>query len=412
MITERCHDIQDRLPAANVSLQIPPSLIEYGYYFTLFYATLSGAFQLSIEKVGVLMLTLLVLLCVLGFGPRVLTVFQLTALPIGCGIVHLVVQLLIHEESLESGNVRNFLPWMLGLVIIQSLALRKGFLHRFALVMLLIGLAMLPFLNSYNAGGYERVGLDRAVGYANPNALGAWFGFCAVYFTTNGYVVRRNSFRLLSWLLALGCMYVSALTVSRGSLLAVSIAVLFASRHLLKRGFVPIVLLATLGGVIVESGIFDDAIRSYGYRSEEGSARLQAWPLLVEIFLNSPLIGVGLSHAYVVVPGSGKATNAHNAFLFIAVASGTIPLALFVAYWIRSVMAALRANFKASPDAVFYIPLLIYTFLIISVGNMDFMAPWAIVSLAVPLAANGSTERRREASIKPTISIGCIDTKE
>jgi hypothetical protein len=49
-------------------------------------------------------------------------------------------------------------------------------------------------------------------------------------------------------------------------------------------------------------------------------------------------------------------------------------------------MAALRAS-PADQDAIFYLPLVVYTVLITSAGNLDFMTPWAVVSLAVPLVA-------------------------
>lgn len=410
MITNISHLPVEEPCAQALPLSTPSGLVECGYYLTLLYVTLSGAFGLAMEKVGILMLALLCLLCILAVGARVPILFQLAAFPIGCGITHIFVQLLIHDEPLGSEYIRIFVPWMLGLIIIQSLALRKDFLDRFALFILSVGLAMLPFLSSYDAGGYERVGLDSGVGYANPNALGAWFGFCAVYFTIKGHVARQNNRRFLFWLIAVGCIYVTALTVSRGALLAVTVAILFASRHLLQRGLFPIFLLAGLGFAIFESGIFDGAIRSYGHRVDEGSSRLQAWPLLLEIFLNSPLFGVGASHAYIVVPGTGKVINAHNAFVFIAVGSGIIPLALFVGYWIRSVSAALRANITASLESAFYVPLLIYTFFIISVGNLDYMAPWAIVSLAVPVAATvGESSRGAcESAIGEALPAGCV----
>src|SRR5262245_40318860 len=164
---------KDTNSAVNAALSRPSSLVEYGYYFIVAYGVLSASLGLSIEKAAVLMLAFLLLLCFLQLGSRMLTVLHLAALPIGCGISYMLIQLLIHTEPLENSYIRNFVPWMLGLLLIQSLALRKNFLSRFCLATLLIGLGMLPFLSGYNAGGFERVGLDSSVGYGNPNALGA-----------------------------------------------------------------------------------------------------------------------------------------------------------------------------------------------------------------------------------------------
>jgi len=141
MITAGTSYSEDTKPAVNVALSRLSSLVEYGYYFIVAYGILSGPFGLSIEKVAVLTLAVLLLLCLLQLGSRMLTVLQLAAFPIGCGITYIFVQLVIHEESFDLGYIRNFVPWMLGLIIIQSLALRKDFLDRFAFITLSVGLA-------------------------------------------------------------------------------------------------------------------------------------------------------------------------------------------------------------------------------------------------------------------------------
>ena len=51
-------------------------------------------------------------------------------------------------------------------------------------------------------------------------------------------------------------------------------------------------------------------------------------------------------------------------------------------------MAALRAYMSDQSDqqeAALYLPLVTYAILIASSGNLEFMAPWAVVSLAVPV---------------------------
>jgi O-antigen ligase/polysaccharide polymerase Wzy-like membrane protein len=373
-------------------LSVPLCLTEWGYYFVMLYLVVGTPLGLAVGQVGsgYIMVALLVL-CVFEMGSCLSVVTRLVWPALGCGVSYLLIQILIHNESLGAGYVRNFGPWILSLIIVQSLALRNNFLHRFAFVNLLIGCTMLPYISAFTIqqrGTYERIGLDfdAGVGYANPNDMAAWFGFCTVYFTIRGYIASRTDHRILCWLVALGSLYILTLTVSRGALLAVGIAVLLASRHLLKTGFIPLLLLICLSWIVVELGIFDNVARFYGLRLGEDTNRLHIWPMVIERFMDSPLVGVGASSAGVVLYG-GFITP-HNGFLFLAIASGIIPFTLFIAHWIRSAKAALYPYAKGSGDAAFHMPLLIYTALIVSTTNLIFMAPWAIVSVAAPIAGN------------------------
>jgi hypothetical protein len=363
-------------------------LLEAGYYVTIFYTVLGGALGLTIGNVGTGFLMLpLFGLCLFATGPSLMTVIQPIAFALCCGVSYLSIQLFIHSESSSALYVRDFGPWLLSLVIVQSLANRSGFLHRFAIFSFLIGLAILPFLKGSQGNTYARFGLEAAVGYSNPNAMAGWFGFCAVYFTIRGYVDKRTMMRIGSWLAGIGCLYVVTLTVSRGTLLAVAIAVLLASRHLLRGGFLPLFLLGGLCWIVIQLGIFDEATHFYTMRGIEETGRLLVWPLLIERMLESPLVGVGASHTGAVVFQTGEFITPHNGFLLIGVASGLAPLILFVAHWIQAAKHAWLANVGTWPDAAFHIPLLAYTLLIVCAGNLDFMIPWAIVSLAIPLAA-------------------------
>ncbi len=133
--------------------------------------------------------------------------------------------------------------------------------------------------------------------------------------------------------------------------------------------------------------MFDQAVRSYSIRAGEETGRFLVWPLLFERFLQSPLIGDGASHAGAVTI-TGKYVTPHNSFLLFAVASGIIPLVLFCGYLLQSGLAAFRTGVSRHSEGAFHLPLVIYALLIICAGNMDFGAPWAIVALATPVAAN------------------------
>jgi O-antigen ligase len=360
----------------------PPSgLIEYGFHFYMCYVQLAGAFGLAVSNLASALLVLLIVLYLYEAGSRAIAVIRLVAYPLACGVAYTFIQLFFFEESFIQ-TVRPFLIWMLTVVLVQSLTLRKNFLFRFAVVMLLIGSAALPYLSRT---ANQRVGLDSAIGFGQANAMGEWYGFCALYFVVLAYTTRANTLRLLSLSIGVGCSYVMMLTVSRGALLATAVAIVVASRHLLKRGFLPVLLVVCMGAMVVASGMFDQSIQSYSQRGAEETGRLAVWPLIIDSFLDSPFIGVGDSNVGANPPGR-HFVRPHNAFLYIAQSSGVVPLALFIAYWIRSGRAAHQAD-VVSPDAAFYFPLLTFTFITVNLSGATFMTFWAIVSLAIPMTA-------------------------
>jgi len=379
--------VQDRM---NNSLAQAMAPVEYGYFFTILYTILGTPLGLTLMGgigTGFLLIPVLAL-CFVGLGPSILTVLQTAWIPIACAASYLFIQLALHGESLYASYVYSVGPWLISLVIVQSLTMhRPNFLHRFAWFTLFVGLGMLPFMALGEVGEYTKVGLEGNVGYSNANTFASWFGFCVLYLIIKGYVETRPAYRLAAWLMAGSLFYIVTLTVSRGALLALGVSLLVSSRRLLKKvGILPVFLLAGLVVGLIGLGIFDQAIRAYTFRGVEETGRLRVWPLLIEKFLNSPGLGVGASQAGAVL-STGSYVTPHNGFLLIAVASGALPLILFCAYVFRSGMAALRANLAQQQDAIFHLPLFVYTLVVICLGNTDFMIPWAIVSLAVPVAA-------------------------
>ena len=362
--------------------------VEYGYYFVIFYTILGAPLGLILMGgigSGFLLVPILAL-CFVALGPAMLTPLQTAWIPLACGTVHLFLQLGVHGESLYHTYVYLFGPWIISLVIVQALALhRPNFLNRFIWFTFFMGMAMLPFMSLGKAGGYDRVEVSQDMGYANANALAGWYGFCVVCMFIKGYVEENLSSRLMHWMLAVMSLYLVTLTVSRGALIAIIGSLIVAGRHFLKGGIVPLISLAGLGFGLMELGVFDQAVRSYSIRAGEETGRFRVWPLLIERFLSSPLIGVGVSHAGAVI-SSGKFVTPHNSFLLFAVASGIAPLVLFCSYIFRAQWTAFRAG-RSNHERPFLLPLVTYTVLIICAGNMDFGAPWAIVALAAPVAA-------------------------
>ncbi len=362
------------------------SFSELGYSFVVFYSVLGAPLGLTVGNVGVGILLLLVLgVCFAEGGSGLASVFRQISWALASAVSYLVIQLLIHDESSSQLYVRNVGIWIPSLIVVQWLVGREQFLHRFAFVTIALGFAMLPYMNTYGGGGYQRFGLDNSVGFANPNDLGCWYGFCALYLTLAGFSARTTGTRVFCWIVGLACLYLVTLTLSRSPLIALAAALLVASRRLFKDSFPLLLLLGGLAYGAMLLGVFDTALKSYGLRATEETGRLRIWPMLIEKFMNAPLLGIGASHAGAVDAG-GKFITPHNGFMLIGVSSGIVPLAFFVGHWIKAAKAALRAYVGNWSGSEFHLPLLVYALLVTNSGNQSFMAPWAIVCLALPIS--------------------------
>jgi len=377
-------------PVGKSAVSTPSRVVEYGFYLYMCYFLLGGAYGLFVNNLASALLVVLVLLCLYEVGFQAIPVIRLLAFPLGCGVAYTCIQLFFFESAVTV-TVRPFLIWMMTLVLVQSLALRANFLHRFVLVMFFIGLAALPYLsfNEYGtqAGKMLRAQIDGGIEFGHTNAVGNWYGFCAVYFLLRGWIARTSALRSLSWLIAVGCLYVVTLTVSRGALLAVAIAIVMASRHVLKNGLLPLLLAACVGWIVLELGIFEQATQVYAERGTEDSGRLAVWPLIIDSFLDSPWIGVGDANTGAIT-ARGTFVTPHNGFLYLAQSSGIVPLALFIAYWLRAGRAAFQADVGKSPDAIFYLPFFTFSFITVNASNVIFLQLWVIVSLAIPLTVS------------------------
>lgn len=362
------------------------SFSELAYFFVMFYAVLGSPLGLTVGNVGVGILMILVLgLYFAEAGSSLSTVLTQASWALASAVSYLLIEILIHDESSSQLYVRNVGIWIPSLIVVQWLVGREQFLHRFAFVTIALGFAMLPYMNINGGGAYQRFGLDSDVGFGNPNDLGCWYGFCALYLALAGFGARTTGMRILCWTVGLACLYLITLTISRSPLIAIAGALFVASRRLFKESF-PLMLL--LGGLIYGAmllGVFDVALKSYSIRATEETGRLGIWPILIEKFMNSPLLGVGASHAGAIGP-RGDYITAHNGFLLIGVSSGIVPLLLFIGHWIKAGMAALRAYIGNWPGSEFQLPLLVYALLVTNTGNQSFMAPWAIVCMALPLS--------------------------
>ena len=375
----------------------PPGMVEYAYYALLLYSMLAPGLGILVPMLASGMLLVLAMFCVIRLGARAIAVYAPLRLPLAFATAYLSVQMIVYGASILDG--RDIIAWILGFIIVQSLCLRRGFLHRCTLVLFVMGLTALPyltFIKSSVAEGRARVATDSMVtgDFISVNGLGAWFGFCCLYFTIVGIETRRVGVRVVSSLAAVGCLYITGLTVSRGALLATAIGITVAFRGLLRRGFVPLLVFITVSGTMYNFGVFDRIISDYSTRGMEDTGRLSVWPLALERFLNSPLLGVGMSNVATYVPFKQKRYIPHNSFLFVALASGVLPLAFFVAWWIRTAHNAFWSGEQSAAGA-FRLPFLVYTFVNTWVGDFTFMAPWGILTFAIAMASSTPYTVRR-----------------
>jgi len=385
MITRDLRRGPNSVPMSKKGDVAPSGAIEAAYYVSLLYTYLSPALGISIGLLGAAMLAGVAALCVRHFKFR-LAAFEPIKFPVAFAVSYIAVQVLAHDQTILSDGVRDYVSWIFSVIVMQSLIRRPGFLHRFMVLMFSIGLVSMPFLVFRDAGQVvERAAASGgASGLSNANALAAWFGFCAVYFMVLGLESKRDAIRLLSWVLVAGCLLVIGFTVSRGALLAVVLAGILVFRRLPRRGLLPISILIFGSAVAFGAGVYRQSVESYTERGAEESGRLVVWPVAAERFLDNPLTGVGLSNIGSYVPGRNTPITPHNVFLSIGLASGILPLIFYIAYWLKAASGSLRLNRLKTASAPFYPPMLIFTFVVLMLGENSVTA-WVVFALAGPL---------------------------
>jgi O-antigen ligase len=386
-----------RRPSAGVvpSRYLAPRSFEYLFYVQVFYSIMGPVIGISLNMLGIGILFLLAGCCAMRLGRRTTVIVSLLMFPIACAATFIAVQVLVHGESLLSSSyVRPFVPWILSLVVVQWLALRPGFLHRGSMAMFLVGCSTVPYLRAFKNAA-DRAGLQSGIGISNPNDLGAWFGFCCVYFAILGIESRRQWIRATAFVLSGMCLFIVGLTVSRAPLLAAALCIMFALRRVVKRGILPLLSFIVVVWLAFGLGFFERSASLYQQRGLEETGRFLVWPKAIERFQNAPLTGVGASRVNTYVPQKGIAISPHNSFLFIALASGIVPLVFYAGYWLALFRISIRAGARVLADAPFHSALLLYAFVISLNLNQTFMVPWTIITLGAVTNAGAQAEWRR-----------------
>jgi O-antigen ligase len=358
----------------------PPRSVEYAFYFTVFYSLLSGYLGVEVPFVAAGMTVAVAGFCWKKMGIRTKEIIAPIKLLLACILSYVVLQIAVHGISPSDDSIRSFILWFCGMVVVQSLLLRHGFLLRCSLFLFFLALVTVPHLAFRTPDVVDRASIDIAVAgnLTNANGLAGWFGFCVIVFAISGFEARQTKISIFYWILAAASLLVVGLTVSRGVLLGISFALAVGFRRFLKRGFLPVLGCLIVAGAIASSGAFDQVVSNYEQRGTEETGRGKIWPAVLERISNSPFIGVGVSELATSV--EGHLTMPHNSFLFFGLTSGIIPLALWVAFWVNGARSCGRRD--RSTYSAYRIPLLIYALSTFIFGDIT-TSPWVLLSLAV-----------------------------
>jgi O-antigen ligase len=395
------HSMDRRTRAPFRRIRLPSARLEYAYYFAVVYSVMAPALGLEIPVLAGLLILAVWFFCVFRVQSAVKEVFGPIALLLACGISVIVVQVGIHGQSILDSDIRAFMTWIMGLMIVQTLVLRLGFSIRFPVVLFLIGAVTLPFVG-YNAGVVEMARVDIAVqgGLTHPAGFAEWFGFAAIFFAIFGIESRRPPFKIGAWGLMLICLFLVTLSVQRVPLFATALGLILAFRKLLKRGFVPLLMVTLFAGVISFTGVFERAISSYSERGLEDTGREILWPGAIERIWDAPILGEGISNAVIQLSRT-KFSPPHNSFLYFALSSGIVPLLFFATFWLR---VSWRTVFQSSVHKTdpFSLPYLGFILPSLMFGDLGFLSMGGL--MITSLVANASIARRPQFAVSPVRS--------
>jgi O-antigen ligase len=378
---------------------IPAPWVEYTFYVLSSYSIVARALGIEIPLLAAGSTVVLGGLCLRKMGSRRKEICAPIVLLLACQFSFILIQAVVHGASvIDDDTIRTFILWMFATIIVQSLCLRRGFLQRCTMIIFMMGVSVLPFMG-FSDQGVDRAGITVPVAgnLTNANGLASWFGFCAVFFSIACLETRRSIvMRIIYALGAVGSLLIVGLTVSRGGMFGCALALTVGFRRFLKRAFLPVLLLVILGALASLSGLFDQILFNYEERGMEETGRIILWPLVIERFLESPTVGVGLSTIGTWLPDMSYPIPPHNSFLYFALSSGIVPLVFYVAFWVRASWRSF-SHIEQSEYAPLRIPFLLYLFVSSMLGDIS-TAPWVLLTFSV-VAGPGISHRRERLRI-------------
>lgn len=360
--------------------QAPPVYLEYAWYVSLTYATVGEPWGVSIPIAGAGLLVILTMACVYYVGDRVFEVYAPASWALCTGIVVIAINYVFYDVY-PLGGTLSFVNWICTMLIAHVLLLRPEFFRRFALVAFAIGVCSLPLISVRNVGGIVRAW--GAGGMSNPNVLGMWFGFCALFFLFWGLQAKKTIVRASSWAAALGALYIVFLSVSRGAMVGIILACVIGLRSTLKQYFLPFLSVVLVFLVVYASGVFDELIDQFVTRGTVESGREKLWAQGIPRVLDSPWIGVSEDDVKMPLP-NGLYTTPHNGLLHIALSAGIGPLICYLIYLARVGAGTLRMMWKMNyAEDLVLPPLVVFGMFQMMVSDYAFMSAWDVVVFAL-----------------------------
>jgi hypothetical protein len=357
---------------------------------------LGQAWGVVIPAIGGMMFALLAAACLFSIGGQATRVYTPVALALCTTVSVIAIQFFFHSEQ-SLNNTYPYIAWLFNVIIAQALALRMGFLHRFAWAAFAIGLCVLPFVKVSSGSGLIRAGAS-GTGLSSANALGMWFGFCTVYFLSWGLQSRNLRQRAVSWAAAVGCLGMVLLSLSRGPLLGIFLACAVGFLPAAKRYFFSVLSLIFLIWLVYVSGLFQPMIDGFFVRGMEETGREKVWPVALDRLLDSLWTGVGMDAISTHIARNTNITP-HNVLLYIGLGAGIIPVICFLGYLARVGTGTLRIMRGMYLGETALLPSLV-TFAFIEIMQLDtaFMYSWVVVVFGMAAAAQDSCDLNRRAA--------------
>src|SRR5262249_51679250 len=101
------------------------TIVEYVFYFNIFYAAVGDVLGITVGSIGVMMRAALAVFCILRLSSRAFSVYRSLVTAILCAVSFIAIQLAVHQADPNTDSyVRSFVPWILSMVIARSLFMR------------------------------------------------------------------------------------------------------------------------------------------------------------------------------------------------------------------------------------------------------------------------------------------------
>src|SRR5206468_11341172 len=146
------------------SAWVPPREAEGVFYFVVFYSLMAEYLGITVPLLATGITVGLAAFCVMRLGSRFKKVFAPIGLLLAFVISFLLVQVVAHGASPMDDSLRNIINWVLGLIVVQTLGLRRGFSHRYIVLLFVLGLIALPHLTFTVSGDVEEARVDADLG--------------------------------------------------------------------------------------------------------------------------------------------------------------------------------------------------------------------------------------------------------